>query len=217
MRAHLVLFLLAFSSAALAQTATPEPVAPAPVAAATAPCAEDDPCAAPAPVPITSARTFFGQLVLTIGLGVWGDVYPVSTVKMAGTSSPQRSLMGGTRFWLGTRLPGWFALRGTFEIGYVTVGPFPGRGIDGIFEGAGLELSLDHFQSLKPFIRFMYDAVVIPISSVGKATPDPTLAPNAFFFHVGVRYSIAELHLAVGRDFSGGVAPGIGFSLSWMH
>ena len=161
--------------------------------------------------------SFEDCLVLTIGLGVFGDAYPVSSVKAPGTSRGQRSLMGGARFWIGSRWPNRLALRGVFEIGYATVGPFPGRGSDGLIEGAGLELSLDSFSLLKPFIRFMYNAVVLRIASIRSATPDDILQNNAFFFEAGAQLSVVEVHLSIGRDFAGGLAPGIGFSVNWMH
>ncbi len=183
MRSSIAVVLLTLSAAAFAQPA--EPVA----------------------TPVEQG--FLSKLKLTIGLGVYGDAYPVSTVK--------RSLTGGSRFWLGTRLPGVLALRGVFELGYVTVNPFPGRGSDGIQEGAGLEVALDYFPNLKPFIRFMYDAIVIRLSSIGAAGSDGILLNNGFFVHLGARYGAIELHLGFGRDLSGGFAPGIGFSLNWLH
>jgi len=170
-----------------------------------------------APNPCDKGGTLDECLVLTLGLGVFGDVYPVSTVKAPGTTRPQRSLMGGARFWIGTRWPNRLALRGVFGIGYATVGPFPGRGSDGVVEHAGLELSLDYFSLFKPFIRFMYNAVVFRLSSIRSGTDDGILKTNAFFFEAGTQISIVEVHLAIGRDFAGGIAPGIGFSVNWMH
>ena len=155
-------------------------------------------------------------LVLTLGLGVFGDVFPVSSVKAPGTSRGQLSLMGGARFWIGTRWPNRLALRGVFEIGYATVGPFPDRGSDGLVEGAGLELSLDYFRLVKPFVRFMYNAIVLRFSSIG-STGDGILKNNAYFFVAGAQLSIVEVNLSIGRDLAGGIAPGIGFSVNWMN
>ena len=99
------------------------------------------------------------------------------------------------------------------EAGYANAGAFPSRAADGIAEGVGLEVSVDYWPKIKPFIRFMYDAVVFPM----RTSPEGTLASNAYFFSLGARYGFFELHLSVGRDFAGGVAPGIGFGLSWLY
>lgn len=165
-----------------------------------------------------AARFSFEEcLVLTVGVGVFGDAFPVSSVKAPGTTRAQRSLMGGARFWIGTRWPNRFALRGVFEIGYATVGPFPDRGSDGLVEGAGLELSLDSFRLLKPFVRFMYNAIVMRIASIRSATGDGILRNNAWFVVAGVQLSIVEVHLSIGRDLAGGIGPGVGFSVNWIN
>lgn len=156
-------------------------------------------------------------LVLTLGLGVFGDVFPISSVKAPGTTRGQRSLMGGARFWIGSRWPDRVALRGVFEIGYATVGPFPDRGSDGLVEGAGLELSLDYFRLPKPFIRFMYNAIVLRIASIRSPAGDGILKNNAWSIVAGVQLSIVEVHLSIGRDLAGGIGPGFGFSVNWMN
>lgn len=178
--------------------------------------------AQPEPTTTTSACTaarfsFEDCLVLTLGLGVFGDFFPTSSVKAPGTTRGQRSLMGGARFWIGTRWPNHLALRGVFEIGYATVGPFPDRGSDGLVEGGGLELSLDYFRLVKPFVRFMYNAIVLRIASIRSAKGDGILQNNAWFAVAGVQLSIVELNLSLGRDLAGGLAPGIGFSVNWMY
>lgn len=171
---------------------------------------------APLPPPCY-ATSFTDCFALTIGLGVFGDAYPFSSVTAPDTGFAQRSLIGGARFWLGTRWPNRFAVRGVFDFGYVTVGPFPTRGTDGIVEAAGLEVSLDTFSLVKPFVRFMYNAVIARIAAVVTGKDDGLLVNNAFFFHAGAMLSIVELHLSVGRDFAGGVSPGIGFSVAWIY
>lgn len=168
----------------------------------------------PAPCYEVSFTNCFG---LSIGLGVFGDAYPFSSVTAPDTGGPQRSLMGGARFWLGTRWANRFAVRGVFDFGYATVGPFPTRGSDGIIEAAGLELTLDSFSLIKPFVRFMYNAVIARIAAVVTGKDDRLLANNAFFVHAGAMLSVVEVHLSVGRDLSGGVSPGLGFSVAWIY
>lgn len=174
--------------------------------------------APPTEPPPCNATSFVDCLVLSIGLGLSGDAYAPSSVSESDTGKPQRSLLGGFRFWLGTRWPNVLALRGVFDFGYVTVGPFPTRGTDGLFEAAGLELSLDMFSLVKPFVRFMYEAVIQRLPNMGAFVNDTgVLKSNAFFFQAGAMLSVVELHLSIGRDFAGGVAPGLGFSLAWIY
>jgi hypothetical protein len=63
----------------------------------------------------------------------------------------------------------------------------------------------------------MYNAVIARIEVVVARRDDGLLANNAFFFHASAMLSIVEVHLAVGRDFSGGVSPGVGFSVAWIY
>jgi hypothetical protein len=179
---------------------------------------ETPPPPQPAAPACSLSRFDFNEcLVLTLGLGAFGEVFPLSSVKAPGTERPQRSLLGGARFWLGTRWPNHLALKGVFEIGYATVGPFPGRGVDGLVEGAGLELSLDTFALVKPFVRFMYNAIVLRFPSMVGVAPSDELKANAFSFAAGAQVSIVEVHLSVARDLAGGVGPGLGFSVNWTY
>lgn len=188
--------VLALSLLSAAETSTPAPATP-----------EQPPC---------NATSFFDCLVLTVGAGAFGDAYPLSSVTAADTRGPQRSLIGGLRFWLGTRWPNVVALRGVFEFGYVTVGPFPTRGSDGLMESAGLEVSLDTFTWVKPFVRFMYSVVIQRFTPFLDPEREDLLQANAFQFHAGVLVRVVEVHLSVARDFAGGVSPGIGLSLAWI-
>jgi hypothetical protein len=193
-------------------------------------CSADADCAAPAtcvekvctaptavpvapPPPPSAFTAFTDRFVLTIGLGTAIEVFPSSPVKVPGTSRGQFSFFGTTRFMIGTRLPERFRFMAVIELGYVTSGYLPSRGADGLSEGAGLELSLDYFATVKPFIRFMYTALVVPLRS----SPEGELAYNAYFVSAGIRFLIFDLHLSVGKDFAGGVSPGIGLGLNWLH
>lgn len=171
---------------------------------------------ASAPAADCAATSFIDCLQLTLGLGVFGDAYAFSSVNAPDTGKGQRSLMGGLRFWIGTRWPGRVALRGVFDFGYVTVGPFPTRGTDGLKEAAGLEVSLDTFALVKPFVRFMYDVVIQRIGAVTRDPGNGELKSNAFLFHAGAFFRFVEVHLALGRDYAGGFSPGIGFSVAWI-
>lgn len=186
------------------------------ISASTAPSQSETPPAAPSEAPCVSS-TFTDCLVLTLGLGVFGDVTVLSSVSSPSTGRPQRSLLGGARFWIGTRWPQRVALRAVFDFGYVTVGPFPTRGSDGIFEAAGVELTLDLFSRVKPFVRFMYEGVVQRIAAVLSRSDDGILRNNALAFHVGAMISVVDVHLTVGRDFAGGFSPGLGFSVAWLN
>lgn len=169
----------------------------------------------PAPTP-EPACGFVDCLVLTLGVGIASDAYPLSSAKNA-DGKPQHSFLGGARFWIGTRWPHRLALRGVFDFGYVTVGAIPKRGSDGLMESAGLEVSLDTFDLVKPFVRFRYEAVVQRIAAIVSGTDDKILKANALALHAGVFIGFVDLHLAVARDFAGGVSPGIGFSVAWIN
>ena len=172
--------------------------------------------AAPDSSPPCNTRSFLDCLVLTVGAGTFGEAYPLSSVTAPDGTGPQRSLIAGVRFWLGTRWPDLLALRGVAEFGYVTVGPFPTRGSDGIMESIGLEVSLDTFTWVKPFVRFMYSFVIQRIASFADRNRVDLLQANALQFQAGVLVRVFELHLSVARDFAGGISPGIGFSLAWI-
>jgi len=187
-------------------TAPAAPAAPAPAPAVSVAPPEVTP-----PAPPSAFRTFLDSLNLSLGLSAFGEFFPVSTVKVPDSTRGQFSLLGGVRFAMGTHLPNWFRLLGVIEAGYATAG-LPSRGSDGVMEGAGVELSLERYK-IRPFIRFMYDAVVVSVRKNERAP----LAWNAYFFSVGARLSIVELHLSVGRDFAGGVAPGLGLSIGWLY
>ena len=55
-----------------------------------------------------------------------------------------------------------------------------------------LEVALDYFTRVKPFVRFMYNALVVPLRS----SAEGTLANSAWFFSAGARLSIVEVHLS---------------------
>ena len=160
-----------------------------------------------------AAASLVERLKLGIGLSTFGDLFPVSTMKVPGTSRGQLSLLGGIRFSIGTHLPDRLRVMAVIEAGYASAGYLPGRAADGVMEGAGLEVSLEYFARIKPFVRFMYNAVVVPL----RTNAAGTLASNAYFFSAGARLSIIEVHLAIGRDFAGGLSPGFGLSLGWQY
>ena len=170
-------------------------------------------CAPRSTAPINTYKGFSQRLTLSIGLSTFGEVFPVSTAKVPGTSRGQFSLLAGLRFAIGTRLPSWFRVLVVIEAGYTSAGYLPTRAADGVMEGAGLEISLDRYKRVQPFIRFMYCAVVVPLRTTGEGT----LAYNAYFFDAGVRINIFEINLSIGRDFAGGIAPGIGLGVGWLH
>ncbi len=160
-----------------------------------------------------SFKGLIGRFRLTLGLSTFGELFPVSSEQIPNGTRGQLSLLGGTRFSIGTRLPSRFRAMLVIEAGYGMAGVAPGRGADGVLEGAGVELSLDYFRRVKPYVRFMYNARVVPI----RTSPEGTLAPNAFYVSAGARIRIVEIHLSFGRDFAGGISPGFGFALGWLY
>jgi hypothetical protein len=182
--------------------------------------ADEPPAAAAAPevAPEPSALSKFAdRLGLSIGLGTFGELFPYSSVNVPGTSRGEISMFGGARFWLGTQLPGWWRLLGVLEFGVAFAGSLPARGADAVLEGAGIEVGFEYFAKVKPFVRFIYDAQVFAVRN----STEGTLSQNAFFVGGGVRIPVnvlsIDVHLSVGQDFAGGIAPGLGFSLSWQY
>ena len=197
MRFLVVLCLISFSTLAEAQHCAADSDCPQ-----TATCIGES-CT---PTSVVAAPGFFESLTLSLGLGTGVEVFPVSSQKVPGSTRGQFSSLAGIRFSIGTRLPNRFRLLAVIEAGYVSAGYLPGRAADGVMEGAGLELALDYFKRVKPFIRVMYEAVVVPI----RTSSEGTLANNAAFVSLGARVSVFELHLSVGRDFAGGISAGLG-------
>lgn len=170
-------------------------------------------CAAKAPAPVSATSAFFDSLVLGLGLGAFGELWPYSSVTVPGGSRRQLSVIGGVRFWLGWHLPRRVRLMGLIQIGYASAGGGFAEASRGVMEGAGAEVALEYFTRLKPFVRFTYNALVFPIST----SPEGTLANSAFAVALGARLSFFELNLSIGRDFAGGVSPGIGLGVAWIY
>jgi hypothetical protein len=210
MALRLLLGVVLFASVAQAETAVqaaPPPLACGPEGA----CPEGTSCLAGYCVPGTPS--FFDRLSLSIGLGAFGEMFPVSSQKVPGDSRGQISMLGGARFWIGTHLPDRFRLLAVLEFGFATAGSGPASGPQGMLEGAGLEVTLETFKWPKPFLRFIYNAQVFSV----RTTNNGAIADNAYFVSAGVRISIAELHLSIGRDFAGGFSPGFGLSVGWLY
>lgn len=218
MRLGLPFVVVLLCAQAQAEDAAASPDAGTPVAASSAPlacaaendCGEGMTCLKGFCAPATGG--FFDRLTLSLGLGTFGEMFPSSSQKLADGSRGQLSLLGGARFWIGTHLPNRFRLLAVIEFGVGASGTGPSKGSQGILEGAGLEVSLEYFKLLKPFVRFIYNAVVLTLRN-----GDGTLAPNAYFVSAGARIWLFELHLSIGRDFAGGVSPGFGLSINWLY
>lgn len=185
-----------------------------PAAAAAPPVTETPPvAAAPAPVPIDDQYTWFsGRVRLSMGLGTFGEAFPVSSTKVPGLDRGQFNFFAGMQFFLGASLP--YDLRALIvgAIGYVSTGIFPPRAADGLAEGIGLEVSFDRFL-FKPFVRAMYGATVVAL----RENAAGTLAYHTGWGSAGVKVSVLEVHLNVGRDFAGGVSVGIGTGLRLVY
>lgn len=189
-----------------------EPAAPA---AAVAPVAEAPPPPAAEAVGAGSndPYTWFnGKVRLSMGLGTFGEAYPVSSVKVPGLDRGQFTFFAGMQFFLGLSLPYDLRVLVVGAIGYVSTGIFPPRASDGLAEGIGLEVSFDRFL-FKPFVRGMYGATVVVL----RENAAGTLAYHVGWGSAGVKLSVFEAHLTVGRDFAGGASVGFGVGLRLIY
>lgn len=154
------------------------------------------------------------RLVLGIGLGTFGEIFPLSSQKSPAASNGQLSLLGGARFWIGTQLPKRVRVMLVIDAGVADTGANPLKGSKAILEGAGGEVALELFDLVKPFVRFTYQALVF---SLNTNLDQGALAYSAAYVSVGARIRYLDLHLNLGGDYSGGVSVGLGLGLQWMY
>jgi hypothetical protein len=151
---------------------------------------------------------------VSLAIGLFGELFPLSSVKVPGSSSSyQMSVLAGGRVGVGYLMPKVFRAMGIIEGGYCAAGKEPGKGEQGGAVGFGAEGDLELLESIKPFVRFTYDVLIARISSNGSGR----LAESAYVFAVGIRVLVFDFHVMLGNDFAGGFAPGIGFGVGWVN